>query len=158
MATNQGVVGSIPASRTKLKKPSLKRRGFFVLFNAAMPPIPILIVACFFIGAGILHFVLLAFFSAIVPPYLSDPEALVKISGVFELLGGFGVLLPATRKWAGWGLIALCVAVLPANVHMAMNPDQFENIPVMLLYLRLPLQVLIIWFIWKATQSPARIK
>ncbi|WP_334119942.1 DoxX family protein [Limnobacter sp.] len=123
-----------------------------------MLPIPILIVASFFIGAGILHFVLLSFFASIVPPYFNEPEALVKISGVFELLGGLGVLLPTTRKWAGWGLIALCVAVLPANVHMAMNTDQFQNIPVALLYLRLPLQALIIWFIWKATQHPVRMK
>ncbi|MCR2747614.1 DoxX family protein [Limnobacter parvus] len=114
------------------------------------PPLPVLIVSVFFVGAGILHFVLLEFFSSIVPPYLSDPDALVKVSGVFEILGGIGILIERTRKWAGWGLIALCMAVLPANIHMAMNPDQFSNIPVALLYLRLPLQALIIWFIWKA--------
>lgn len=118
-----------------------------------MPPIPVLIVATFFIGAGILHFVLLDFFSAIVPPYFSNPEFLVKISGVFEILGGVGILIQRTRKWAGWGLIALCVAVLPANIHMAMNPEQFADIPVVLLYLRLPLQAFIVWFIWKASQT-----
>lgn len=89
----------------------------------------------------------------IVPPYFSNPEALVKISGVFEILGGVGVLVEATRRWAGLGLMALCVAVLPANIHMAMNPEQFTDIPVALLYLRLPLQALIIWFIWHATQA-----
>jgi len=115
-----------------------------------MPPIPVLVVALFFVGAGVLHFVLLDFFSSIVPPYFSNPQALVKISGVFEVLGGLGVLIPKTRQWAGWGLIALCVAVLPANIHMAMNPDQFASIPVAALYLRLPLQALVIWFIWNA--------
>jgi len=118
-----------------------------------MLPIPVLVVAAFFIGAGVLHFVLLDFFSGIVPPYFSNPEALVKISGVFEILGGIGILVERTRKWAGFGLIALCVAVLPANIHMAMNPDQFADIPVALLYLRLPLQALVIWVIWKAAHS-----
>jgi uncharacterized membrane protein len=97
-----------------------------------MFPISVSIVAIFFIGAGVLHFVLLDFFSSIVPPYLSNPEALVKISGVFEVL---------------------CIAVLPANIHMAMNPDQFASIPVLLLYLRLPLQGLIIWLIWRAGRA-----
>jgi uncharacterized membrane protein len=118
-----------------------------------MPPISALIVASFFIGAGILHFVLLEFFASIVPPYLDNAEALVKISGVFELLGGIGMLVERTRKWAGFGLIALCIAVLPANIHMALNPDQFAKIPVLLLYLRLPLQAAIIWFIWVAAHS-----
>lgn len=121
-----------------------------------MLPIPVLVVAAFFIGAGVLHFVLLDFFSSIVPPYFSNPEALVKISGVFELLGGIGILVERTRKWAGFGLIALCVAVLPANIHMAMNPDQFADIPVALLYLRLPLQALVIWVIWKAANSASK--
>jgi uncharacterized membrane protein len=83
--------------------------------------IPVVVVAIFFIGAGILHFVLLDFFSSIVPPYFTNPEALVKISGVFEILGGIGILIERTRQWAAYGLIALCVAVLPANIHMAMH-------------------------------------
>ena len=115
--------------------------------------IHVIFVAFFFIGAGILHFVLQDFFSSIVPPYFTNPEALVKISGVFEILGGIGILIERTRQWAAYGLIALCVAVLPANIHMAMNPDQFANIPVALLYLRLPLQALVIWVIWKAAHS-----
>jgi len=118
-----------------------------------MFPTPVLIVSVFFIGAGILHFVLLDFFSSIVPPYFNNPEALVKISGVFEVLGGIGILVQRTRKWAGYGLIALCIAVLPANIHMATNPDQFAEIPVLLLYLRLPLQALVIWVIWKAAHK-----
>ncbi|MDZ4048945.1 MAG: DoxX family protein, partial [Limnobacter sp.] len=99
-----------------------------------MFPVSVLLVSMFFVGAGILHFVLLDFFSSIVPPYFSNPEALVKISGVFEILGGIGILIERTRQWAAYGLIALCVAVLPANIHMAMHPDQFADIPVVLLY------------------------
>ena len=106
-------------------------------------------------GAGILHFVLLDFFASIVPPYLTNPDALVQVSGVFEILGGIGILVQRTRTWAAYGLIALCIAVLPANIHMAMNPDQFAEIPVVLLYLRLPLQALIIWFIWRTTRVSA---
>ena len=115
--------------------------------------IHVIFVAFFFIGAGILHFVLQDFFSSIVPPYFSNPEVLVRISGVFEILGGIGILIERIRQWAGYGLIALCVAVLPANIHMAMNPDQFPDIPMVFLYARLPLQALIIWVIWKASQS-----
>jgi uncharacterized membrane protein len=120
-----------------------------------MPPISVLVVAGFFIGAGVLHFVLLDFFASIVPPYLNNPDALVQVSGVFEILGGIGILVQRTRTWAAYGLIALCIAVLPANIHMAMNPDQFAEIPLVLLYLRLPLQALVIWIIWKAGQTGA---
>lgn len=110
----------------------------------------IAMTALFFFTGGVLHFVLIDFFMVIMPTYLPWHRELVQISGVFELLGAVGILLPATRKWAAWGLIALCVAVFPANLNMAMHPDQFSSIPLVLLYVRLPLQLLIIWVIAKA--------
>ena len=85
------------------------------------------------------------------PPYLPRPLALVYVSGVFEVLGGVGVLLPRYRKAAGWGLIALLVAVFPANLYMVTASELFtpQGIPLWALWARLPLQlVLIAWVYW----------
>ena len=90
---------------------------------------------------------------SIVPPYLPAPLALVYVSGFFEILGGLGVLLPATRTLAGYGLLALLVAVYPANIHMAMNPGDFPDIPPAALYARLPIQFVFAWVVWWATRS-----
>ena len=105
-------------------------------------------IAAMFVAAGTAHFVWPDVFVQIVPPYLPAPR-LVYVSGVFEILGGVGVLFPETRVAAGWGLILLLLAVFPANVHMALHPDAFPRIPAWTLYLRLPLQfVLIAWVYW----------
>ena len=109
-------------------------------------------LAAFFISAGVNHFVIPRVYKRIVPPGLGDPGTLVRISGVAEVAGGVGVLLPQTRRLAGFGLIALLVAVFPANVHMARNPEKFEKIPASALYARLPLQPLMMWWAWRATK------
>ena len=108
-------------------------------------------LAVFFMTAGIAHFTLSEFFVAIMPPYLPWHLELVYLSGVCEISGALGVLWPATRKAAGAGLMALSVAVFPANLHMALHPEQFSAFPVWVLYARLPLQVLILGWIWLAT-------
>jgi len=98
--------------------------------------------------AGLLHFIATDAYVSIMPDYLPWHEKLVYISGVFEIAGGLGLLFPKTRAMAGWGLIALYIAVLPANFNMALNNIQPESvtIPVALLWARLPLQfVFIIW-------------
>ncbi len=87
----------------------------------------------------------------IVPPALPWPRALVLVSGVFELLGAAGLLWPRTRRRAGWGLIALTIAVTPANVTMLMQHQAFD-IPLWLLVLRLPLQLVLLWLIWWSTR------
>ncbi|MEM9952004.1 MAG: DoxX family protein [Chloroflexota bacterium] len=107
------------------------------------------ILGIVFIGAGILHFVSPKFYLAIMPPYLPFHRELVYLSGFFEILGGIGVLIPRYRKWAGIGLIALMLAVYPANIYMAMNPEKFPNIPKWGLYARLPLQFVIIGIIYR---------
>jgi len=115
--------------------------------------IALLLVSVFFCFAGISHFTSPDFFVAIVPPYLPAPLALVYVSGVFEILGGLGVLLPRTRRVAGYGLLALLVAVYPANVHMALNPDQFSDISPAALYARLPMQFVFAAAVWWAIRT-----
>lgn len=107
--------------------------------------------AAFFIFAGVSHFRSRSFFIAIVPPYLPWPESLVAISGVAEILLGALLAIPRTARLAGWGLIALLIAVFPANVHMALNTGLYPNIPPAALWIRLPLQgVLIALAYWYA--------
>jgi uncharacterized membrane protein len=103
-----------------------------------------LAVGLAFMSVGTLHFAAERFFTAIVPKSLPNPRALVYVSGVAEIAGGAGVLLPRTRRLAGKGLIALLVAVFPANVNMAVNAERFGRFPAWSLWARLPLQALII--------------
>jgi uncharacterized membrane protein len=102
----------------------------------------------FFVFAGILHFINPRAYQRIVPPYLPSPEALVYASGVAEIAGGAGLVPEATRRPAGWWLIVTLVAVFPANLHMALHPDEFPKVPggAVSLWARLPLQaVFIAW-------------
>jgi uncharacterized membrane protein len=103
-------------------------------------------LALFMTSVGSLHFLAPEFFVRIVPGYLPAPLALVWVSGVFEILGGAGLLLTSTRRVSSYGLVALYVAVFPANVNMVIHPELGGNLPVWLLWARLPLQgVLIAW-------------
>jgi uncharacterized membrane protein len=109
-----------------------------------------------FTGAGVNHFVMPRTYERIVPPSMSSRASeLVAISGVAEIAGGLGVLLPWTRRPAGLGLIALLAAVFPANLYMARAPQDFRRIPRWALYARLPLQPLMIWWAWSATRRRA---
>jgi uncharacterized membrane protein len=111
------------------------------------------LLTAFFIASGVNHFVSPRFYRAIVPPRLQhEAKRVVEISGVAEIAGGLGVLLPATRRPAGVGLIALLAAVFPANLYMARAPERFRRIPPWALYARLPLQPLMMWWAWRATQ------
>ena len=74
------------------------------------------------------------------------------MSGIAEIAGGLGVLLPATRRPAGVGLVALLAAVFPANLHMARSPERFARIPRWALLGRLGLQPLMMWWAWRATR------
>jgi uncharacterized membrane protein len=108
-------------------------------------------LAAFMISAGVLHFIKPQPFVKIVPNYLPYPLTLVYISGFFEILGGVGLLVPPVSSAAAWGLIALFIAVFPANINMAVNQIQLDGIPnsPTLYWARLPLQaVLIAWAWW----------
>lgn len=109
-------------------------------------------LAGLFILAGVLHFVLTPVYLRIMPAYLPSPRLLVLVSGACEVLGGLGLLNQGTRRFAAWGLVALLVAVMPANVQMALDHARWHSIPEWLLWARLPLQVPLIWWAWLYTR------
>lgn len=111
-----------------------------------------------FVLAGLNHFVRADFYQSIMPPAIPWHGPLVALSGYAEIALGLLALWPRTRRLAGWGLIALLVAVFPANLHMAFNADDYAPIPPWLLWARLPFQALFIaWVRWATTPgSPPR--
>jgi len=112
------------------------------------------LAACFVV-AGVNHFADPDFYVAIMPPWLPAHLELVYLSGVFEILGGLAVLPAATRSLAGWVLVLLLLAIFPANLHMAANPGSFPDVPVALLYARLPVQlVFMVWAVWATRPDP----
>jgi uncharacterized membrane protein len=115
------------------------------------------LIGALFVVAGSLHFVIPRTYEQIVPPYLPAHRELVAISGVFEILGGLGVLDARTRPFAGWGLIALLLAVFPANVFMATDRTKFAAVlPSWALYARLPLQFILIVWVYNACIATGR--
>ena len=108
-----------------------------------------------YIAAGTLHFLITRRYMAIMPPYLPAHRTLVLVSGAAEIAGGFGVLapIPAVRRSAAWGLVALLVAVMPANIYMVTGHENFPNIPVWIGWLRLPLQLPLIYWAWIYTRN-----
>jgi uncharacterized membrane protein len=111
-----------------------------------------MLLATLFVAAGLLHFVRLATYERMVPHWLPAPRSLVLVSGVLQILGGVGVLLPVTRKAAGWGLIAVLVAVFPANVQMLIDARAADASRwwQTLLALRLPVQSILIYWVYRA--------
>lgn len=111
------------------------------------------LLAIVMIFAGVMHFVSPRGYVKIMPKWIPAPEAMVALSGVFEVLGGVGLLIPATQVYAAWGLIALFVAVFPANVNMAINkiPLGKKPLPTWALWARLPLQAVFIGWAWLFT-------
>ena len=107
------------------------------------------LLATAFILAGWNHFRDPPFYMAIIPPWLPRPELLNAISGAAEMAGGLGILVLQLRRAAAWGLIALLIAVFPANIHMVMNDVAGKGITPWVLWLRLPFQlVFIYWVYW----------
>lgn len=106
-------------------------------------------LSAFFVAAGVNHFVNPSFYVAIMPPFVPAHLTLVYVSGAFEVLGGLSVLVPRLRSVAGWALVGLLLAVFPANIHMALNPELFPDVSPIVLYVRLPLQLLLMgWAVW----------
>ena len=115
-------------------------------------------LSVFFVYFGIDHFINPDFYLSIMPPAFPLHAEAVYISGFFEILGGICVLIPSLRKLAGWGLITLLVSVYPANIYMAINPEAFPEISIGLLYFRLPLQFLFIYWAYSITRPVYIIK
>jgi uncharacterized membrane protein len=115
-------------------------------------------LAAFFTFTGTMHFVRPRFFEAIVPPAIeAQKKEVVAISGVAEIAGAALVLPPVSRRLGRWWLLALLLAVFPANIHMAVNPEQIRGldlrkIPRWALWARLPLQPLAMIWVWRVTR------
>lgn len=107
------------------------------------------VLALFFVGAGANHFVNPEPYLAMMPPYLPWHGPLVMISGVAEVLGGLGILIPVTRRAAGFGLILLLVAIFPANLQVALHGWPGTTLPAWALWLRLPLQIVLIFWVYR---------
>jgi uncharacterized membrane protein len=116
------------------------------------------VMAVFYVMAGVLHFRNPEFYVNLMPPYLPWHLQLVYLSGVAEIALGLAVLVPALRRLAAWGIIALLIAVFPANVHVALN-----NVPMLGAqeglgiwnWVRLPFQALFIAWAWWYTRPQA---
>jgi uncharacterized membrane protein len=119
------------------------------------------VLAGMMVGIGVAHFANPGPFEALVPPQLPAPLALVYISGVFEIAFGLGLMIPRFARWAAWGLVALFVAVYPANIYHAVSgglshpdlPPFMDNGAVAIL--RLPFQFLFIAWAWWYTRAPS---
>ena len=109
-----------------------------------------LLAAVAFVAAGVNHFVKPGFYRQIIPPGFPSPALLVAVSGACEVAGGLGLLIRPLRRAAGLGLIALLIAVFPANLYMAFAPHRIAGLPVArwLLWLRLPFQGVLIAWVW----------
>ncbi len=113
------------------------------------------IAAVFYIVAGSLHFAKPEPYLKIMPPYLPWHLALVYMSGVAEIAGGAGLLVPMVRRAAAWGLVAMLIAIFPANINMAMHPVESgaAALSPVLLWGRLPLQIVLIWWVLACTRT-----
>jgi uncharacterized membrane protein len=105
-----------------------------------------------------MHFVIPRSYEAIMPPSLPRHREAVALSGVAEIAGAAAVLVRPTRRFGRWWLLALLLAVFPANLHMAVNPEQvhgldLKRIPRWALWARLPLQPLAMLWVWRATRD-----
>lgn len=117
------------------------------------------LMGAFYVFAGVSHFTNPGFFRQIVPPFLPAPGLLVVVSGLAEITLGSLVMVPATRRVAAWGIIALLVAVYPANIYQAMynpvlvDPPSFMGQPTeTALLVRLPLQFVLMYWAWRYTR------
>lgn len=114
-----------------------------------------ILLAVFMTVAGVFHFVEPDGFAAIVPDYLPYPVALVYMSGAFEVFFGAGLLIPRVSRYAAWGLIALFIAVFPANINMAVHQlPFFGTVYPIGNWVRLPLQIVfIVWAYWFTSEN-----
>jgi uncharacterized membrane protein len=125
-------------------------RGYFI---------GLFLLGLFYIVAGINHFAHPAMYLAIMPPYIPWPLNMVYLTGVAEVMGGIGVLIPdgfvfpRTRKAAAWGLVALLICIWPVHINMCLHPGNYPSVPLWVIWLRLPLQIPLIAWAWIYTRD-----
>ncbi len=106
----------------------------------------------FYVFAGVRHFVDPGFYIRMMPPYLPLHRELVYLSGVIEIVLGVLAAVPRFRKPAAWAVIAMLLAFMPVHIHMALNPEQYPEVPPAGLWIRIPLQGLFILWAWWFTR------
>lgn len=109
------------------------------------------LLAAFWIAAGLNHFRVPKVYESIMPDWVPAHGPMVFWSGVAEVVGGVAVVPEGTRRFARWWLLGVLAAVYPANVHMTLHPERYEQIPPVALWARLPLQFAAAWWVWRAT-------
>jgi len=115
------------------------------------------VLSLIFFVAGVAHFTHAEMFVAIMPPYLPWHLELVWISGVFEIAGAVGLWVPRLRSAAGWGLVALLIAVWPANLQHALHPPPDADLGAFG-WVRLAFQVVFIaWAWWVSRPEPSAV-
>jgi uncharacterized membrane protein len=103
-----------------------------------------------FFAAGLNHFINPEFYLKLMPPYLPMPDILNLVAGAAEMVFAVGLLFPKTRAFSAWGLVAVLIAVFPANIYMYQERTLlFPDVPTWVMALRLPLQGLMIWWVYQ---------
>ncbi|MFY8111833.1 MAG: MauE/DoxX family redox-associated membrane protein [Flavobacterium sp.] len=110
------------------------------------------VMAILYIIAGINHFRVPRLYQKIIPSYLPNPSLLNILTGVIEIALGISLLIPAISRYAAWGIILLLIAVFPTHIFMLTNPKASMGLPKWVLYLRLPLQLLLLYWAYSYTE------
>jgi uncharacterized membrane protein len=110
------------------------------------------------VAQGLNHFVHDAEMAQWIPSWLPAPLLMVHLSGIAEIVLGLALFVPRVRRLTGWGIVALLIAVFPANIEMALHPELLPQVPAVLFWIRLPLQLLFVWWVWACVLAvaPAR--
>jgi uncharacterized membrane protein len=146
-----------------IRQSNLSNRDKYInqakLMNKHKETLRVILAICIIV-VGVTHFLVPGEYVKIVPPQLPYPLGLVYLSGFYEILGGIGLLVPPVSQAAAWGLLALFIAVYPANINMAVNLIKIEHIPnsPWVHVVRLPLQAVLIAWAWWYTKSSDREK
>ncbi len=117
------------------------------------------LMGLFYVVAGINHYVHPAMYLAVMPPYIPWPLGMVYVTGIAEVLGGIGVMIPdgfvfsRTRAGAAWGVVALLICIWPVHINMCLHPGMFPGVPLWAIWVRLPLQIPLIAWAWLYTRK-----
>ncbi|MDX1959736.1 MAG: DoxX-like family protein [Leptospiraceae bacterium] len=113
------------------------------------------LMVCFYLLAGALHFIMPEFYLKLIPDYFPEKthKIIVYLSGLAEIILGFGVITPQYRKLSAMGIIALLIAVFPANIHAYVNNVDL-GVPNWVLLVRLPLQAVFIYWAYTFVKEP----